>query len=62
MSLTGDLRGADARLFAHAGLAFGGEELEPLAAEPISEQQVLELAEAMTGLSDWGPDDPFASG
>ena len=62
MSLTGDLSGADARLFAHAGLAFGGEELEPLAAQPISEQQVLELAEAMTGLSDWGPDDSFRVG
>jgi hypothetical protein len=62
MSVTDDLRGADARLFAHAGLAFGGEELEPLAEDPISEQQVLDLAESMTGLDDWGPDDSFRIG
>ena len=62
MSVTDDRRGGDARLFAHAGLAFGGEEVEPLAGEPITEQQVLGLAEAMTGLADWGPDDSFRVG
>ncbi len=49
-------------LFAHAGLAFGGEDLERLATEPITEQQVLELAEERTGLDDWGDDLSFREG
>lgn len=53
---------SDAGLFAHAGLAFGGEELERHADVPLDEQQVLELAQEMTGLSDWGPDPSFRIG
>jgi hypothetical protein len=52
----------DASVFAHAGLAFGGETLEPLAEVPLDEQQVLTLAQEMTGLSDWGDDQTFRIG
>jgi hypothetical protein len=54
--------GRDADLFVHAGLAFGGEGLEPLASAPMTEEQVLSLAQAMTGLDDWGTDDSFLVG
>lgn len=60
--VTSDLVGGDRRLFVHAGLAFGGEELEPLAGVPMSEDQVLELAQAMTALDDWGDDITFRTG
>jgi hypothetical protein len=56
------LAGRDAGLFAHAGLAFGGEELEHLAGVPLTESQVLGIAEEMTGLDDWGRDDSFRVG
>jgi Sulfotransferase family len=52
----------DTDLFAHAGLAFGGEELEALADVPITEEQLLGLAEEMVGLSDWGDDQSFRLG
>jgi len=52
----------DSDLFAHAGLAFGGDELEPLAGTPLEEGQLLALAQEMTGLSDWGDDDSFRIG
>jgi hypothetical protein len=54
--------GRDADLFAHAGLAFGGEELESLASVPLTEEQVMSLAQQMTGLDDWGPDESFRIG
>lgn len=53
---------SDSQLFAHAGLAFGGEDLAHLAAEPITERQVLALAEERTGLDDWGEDAAFREG
>ena len=56
------LRGKDAELFAHAGLAFGGDELESIAATPTSVGEVIGLAEAMTGLEDWGLDDTWQVG
>jgi hypothetical protein len=49
-------------LFAHAGLAYGGLELLPYADAPLDEEQVIELAEELTGLSDWGSDDSFRLG
>ena len=52
----------DATVFAHAGLAFGGESMEGLADVPMDESQVLGLAEQMTGLSDWGDDETFRVG
>ena len=52
----------DATVFAHAGLAFGGESMEGLAGVPIDAAQVLGLAEHMTGLSDWGDDETFRIG
>ncbi len=52
----------DASVFAHAGLAFGGDSLAPLADVPITEEEVLAHAEAMTGLSDWGEDPSFRVG
>jgi hypothetical protein len=52
----------DRDVFAHAGLAFGGEALEPLADVPLSEEQLLGLAEEMTGLADWGEDESFRVG
>jgi hypothetical protein len=54
--------GRDTDLFAHAGLAFGGAELEALADVPMSEEQVLELAQQMTGLDQWGTDESFRVG
>jgi hypothetical protein len=56
------LAGRDADLFAHAGLAFGGDELEELAGVPLTVPQVLGLAEEMTGLADWGSDESFRIG
>lgn len=52
----------DADLFAHAGLAFGGEELEAYSGVPIDAEQALAMAEQMTGLDDWGDDDSFRVG
>ncbi len=54
--------GTDADVFAHAGLAFGGEALAPLADVPLDDAQVMAIAEQMTGLSDWGDDDTFRIG
>ncbi len=54
--------GRDTDLFAHAGLAFGGDGLESLASVPMTEEQVLSLAQQMTGCDDWGPDESFRVG
>lgn len=52
----------DDTVFAHAGLAFGGEALEPLADVPMTEEEVLGHAQQMTGLDDWGEDESFRIG
>lgn len=52
----------DDTVFAHAGLAFGGEALEPLADVPMTEDEVLVHAQQMTGLDDWGEDESFRIG
>jgi hypothetical protein len=52
----------DTEIFAHAGLAFGGDELWEIASVPLSEPELLAQAEEMTGLSDWGPDESFRVG
>lgn len=52
----------DGDLFAHAGLAFGGDELERWATVPLAEREILERAQTMTGLSDWGTDESFKTG
>lgn len=52
----------DTTVFAHAGLAFGGESMEPLANVPLTTDQVLALAEEMTGFDDWGDDPTFRIG
>jgi len=52
----------DADVFAHAGLAFGGESMEADAGVPLTTAEVLGRAEDMTGLDDWGADARFQEG
>ena len=52
----------DRDVFAHAGLAFGGDWMEADAAVPLTMGEVLERAQALTGLDDWGPDLSFQEG
>jgi hypothetical protein len=52
----------DADLFAHAGLAFGGGDMEIDAGRPMTVAEVTERAQGLTGCEDWGPDDSFREG
>jgi hypothetical protein len=49
----------DAGLFAHAGLAFGGDEMEVDAGRPLTVTELTGRAEALTGCGDWGPETSF---
>jgi hypothetical protein len=62
MSTTVSTTRRDAGLFAHAGLGYGGLELLPYVDAPLEVEQAARMAEDMTGLSDWGPDDSWRIG